>query len=319
MANTGSNLEKNPFEKAMKSSISNACEISAKTLHALQAQSTTDTRINDEAVYLKPYDNALQEGGVNYLAAFESRTGASKTLKTFEKGIPAEVDAWWRKLTDVYDEGTPQYNVLWGHGNTWFYHNSRTINLAHMNALVTNIGTDAALATLKTRVQGFITTYQAKIDTQSGDKSVEHTDTSTFDQLVADSTIALHVVYCGLVRIFPGNLSQVTAFFPMELIYHASKMREYRKLIPKASRKKICSRKWKSTDLVMLVNNYDVDLNVGLAVNKVGEVASWYTLAAGVSVTVAPSVLGNVALKSLIVQNNDIANQGDITVTIKEA
>ena len=114
-------------------------------------------------------------------------------------------------------------------------------------------------------------------------------------------------------------MTQVLAFFPMELIYLASKMREYRKLIPKSSRRKICSRKWKIGDKIKLVNNLSITLYIGLASGIDGEVATWYALAGGVTVEVTPTQLGDTSLKAVIVQNNDIAEQGDITVTIFEA
>jgi len=319
MANKGSGLEKNSFKRPMESSMGNACEISSKVLVALESQSGTDTRIADEVTYMQPINLILQQAGIDYNASFESRTGDTQSLKDFEKTMPAEVKVWWRMLTDVYAEGTPKFNTFWGHGNTWFYYFSRTINLQHMNSLVTNIGTDAALATLKTRVLAFIGSYQAKIDEQTGEKTELKTDTSNFATAVTNSTVALLMIYSGLVRIFNGDLSKVVAFFPMELIYIASKMREYRRLIPAASRRKICSRKWKAGDKIILKNNRTVDLFIGLAENKDGIVTSWYKLAAGVTVTVDPSDLGDTALKALIVQNNDLTTQGDITVTIIEA
>jgi hypothetical protein len=319
MANRGSNLEKNPFEKAMKSSMGNACEISSKVLQALESQVGVDIRIADEITYLEPIDTLLQQGGIYYNASFESRVGDTQSVKDFEKTIPTEVRVWWRMLTDVDAEGTDRYNTLWGHGNIWFYNHSRTTNLLHMNALVTNIGTDTTLAALKTRVIAFIGLYQGKINNQSGEKTEVKTDSSSFSTAVANSSDALFIVYCGLVRIFSGDMTKVLAFFPMELIYKASKMREYRKLIPSASRRKICSRAWKATDKIKLQNNRAIDLNIGFAENINAPVAHWYTLAASDTVIVSPSDIGITTLKALIVQNNDIATQGDITVTVIEA
>ena len=319
MANTGSNLGKNPFDRSMKSSMNIACEISSKVLQALENQVGVDIRIADEIAYFEPIDTALQQAGIFYNASFESRVGDTKTVKDFEKTIPTEVRVWWRMLTDVDAEGTARYNTLWGHGNTWFYQNSRTTNLLRMNALVTNIGTDTTLAALKTRVIAFIGTYQGKINDQSGEKTEVKTDSSSFDTAVSNSTDALFMVYCALVGIFSGNLTKVLAFLPMELIYKASKMREYRKLIPPASRRKICSRTWKATDKIKLQNNRAIDLNIGLAASINAPVATWYTLAASDTVIVSPSDIGITTLKALIAQNNDIATQGDITVTVIEA
>ena len=319
MTKRGSYLGKNPLEAAMKSSMSNACEISSKVQIALNSQSSTDPLIAAEATYLNPINKTLQIAGIGYTASFDSRGGATQTLEEFEKGTPAEVKVWWRMLTDVYPEGTPQYKTLWGKGNTYFYGHSRTENLKRMNALVTNIDSDASLAALETEVQNYINSYQDLINTQTGDKTDLKTDTGSFNTSVDDSSTALFIVYCGLVRIFKGDMTQVLAFFPMELIYLASKMREYRKLIPKSSRRKICSRKWKIGDKIKLVNNLSITLYIGLASGIDGEVATWYALAGGVTVEVTPTQLGDTSLKAVIVQNNDIAEQGDITVTIFEA
>ena len=62
-----------------------------------------------------------------------------------------------------------------------------------------------------------------------------------------------------------------------------------------------------------------VDLMVGLAESKEAAVLTWYTLAAGETITVTPADIGNTALKALIVKNNNLITQGDITVTILEA
>ena len=319
MSNKGSNLKKNAFKTPMESSMGNACEISSKVLQALQNQSSTDTRIADEVTYLTPINGVLQQNGIDYNASFDSRTGDTENIVVFEKTIPPEVNVWWRMLTDVYAEGTDTFNALWNHGNTWFYGSSRNTNLLHMNALVTNIGSDAGLATLKARVIAYTATYQGKINDQTGEKTGVKTESSNFGNAVVNSTISMLMVYSGLVRIFNGDLGKVLAFFPMELIYKASKMREYRRLIPAASRRKMCSRKWKTGDKIILKNNRSITLMIGLAENIDGTVLVWYTLDPGATVTVTPADIGNTALKAVIVQNNSIDIQGDITVTILAA
>ncbi|MEI8137350.1 MAG: hypothetical protein WCH21_08510 [Bacteroidota bacterium] len=303
----------------MKSSMGNACEISGKVLQALRSQSITDIRIADKVAYLEPINAILQQAGIDYNASFDSRTGDTLNLKNFEKKIPSEVNVWWRMLTDVHAKGTDEYNSLWLHGNTWFYNNSRTTNITRMSALATNIGTDLPLAPLKTRTNNYILTYQEKINTVTGEKTGVKTDSSSFATAVNNSSTAMLMVYAGLIIIFNGDLGKVLAFFPMEFIYKASKMREYRKLIPLASRRKMCSRKWKTGDKIILKNNRMVDLMVGLAESKEAAVLTWYTLAAGETITVTPADIGNTALKALIVKNNNLITQGDITVTILEA
>ncbi|MEI6488265.1 MAG: hypothetical protein WCP52_04850 [Bacteroidota bacterium] len=319
MATRGSNLEKNPFKRAMESSYSVAGQISQFVDDILDTNQGVDTRIADLYTYYKPINIGLNKAVIEHNASFNQRTAETTDIKTFEAGIPAEVKIWWKKLTDVYNEGTTKYNILWAGGNTSFYKSSRQTNIDRMNTLVTAIGADASLAALKTIVENYLTTYKALVKAQTSDKTSVQTGKSDIDIARDAATNGLWYVYSGLMMVYLPVVSKVIAYFPMELIYKANKMREYRLLVPMASSRKICIRRWKTGDKITMVNNREVDLEIGLTADSSVLPTTWYTLPANATANVIPADLGATTNKFVIVKNIDLTTTGDITFTLTEA
>ncbi len=319
MATRGSNLEKNPFKRAMESSYTVAGQISQFVDNTLDANQGVDTRIADLYTTFKPINIGINKAIIGHNASFNQRTAETTDIETFEAGIPAEVKIWWKKLTAVYDEGTTKYNTLWAGGKTSFYNSSRQSNIDRMNTLVTAIGADASLAALKTIVENYLATYKALVKAQTSDKTSVQTGKSDIDIARDAATNGLWYVYSGLMMVFLPEVSKALAYFPMELIHRADKIREYRLLVPMTSSRKICSRKWKTGDKITMVNNRDVDLEIGLTADSSVLPTTWYTLAANSTANVIPADLGATTNKFVIVKNIDLVTTGDITFTLFEA
>jgi len=319
MATRGTNLAKNPFKTAMASSYTASGQITQYVNDVLDSNQALDPRIADLFTHFEPFNTRYHSALNKHYGAFNSRGADTIDIETFEAGIPAEVGIWWRKLTDVYAQGTTQYNTLWAGGKLSFYKRSRQSNINRMKTLETAIGSDAALAPLKTIVETYASTYQMLVSSQTSDKVSLKTGTSDIDASRKLATDALFYVYCGLVMIFLPDMDKVLAYFPMELIYKSAKIREYRLLVPMSSSRKICSRKWKKTDKIKMVNNRDVDLEIGLTADSAVLPTTWYTLPANSSVNIIPADLGATANKFVIVKNIDLVTTGDITFTLFEA
>ena len=267
----------------------------------------------------KPINIGLNKAIIGHEASFNQRTAETTDIKTFEAGISDEVNIWWRKITDVYEKGTTKFNTLWAGGNTSFYKKSRQSNINRMSTLVTAIGSDASLAALKTIVENYLATYQSLVTAQTSDKTSVKSGKTDIDIALDAATTGLWYVYSGLLMVFLPEVSKATAFFPMELIRRADKLREYRLLVPMASSRKICSRKWKIGDKITMVNNRDVDLEIGLTADSSVLPTTWYTLPANTTVNIIPADLGDTHNKFVIVKNIDLTTTGDITFTLTEA
>ena len=319
MATRGTHLAKNPFSRAMESSYTIAGQISQYVNDTLNANQSLDTRIADLYTYYSALHDPFEEAVINYHNAFNIRTANTTDIDTFEAEIPAELTIWWRKLTDVYAVGTTKYNALWAGGKYSFYKHSRQSNINRMNELITAIGTDASLAALKTLVENYVDTYQSLVSSQNIDKSSIKTNISDLEKCRENLTTEMFRAYAILLSIFIPQADKVLAYFPMELIYHADKLREYRLLVPMASSRKICSRKWKIGDKITMVNNRDVDLEIGLTADSAVLPTTWYTLPANTTVNIIPADLGDTHNKFVIVKNIDLTTTGDITFTLTEA
>ena len=131
--------------------------------------------------------------------------------------------------------------------------------------------------------------------------------------------MGLWYVYCGLIMVFIDNPSKALAFFPMELIYKATREKKYTMLVPAHIIKKICLHLFKVGEMVTMTNNGTVELKVGLALKASSYVLVWYTLAAGQTVKINPLSLGNISYKYVMVKNDDLETRGDITFIINPA
>ena len=119
--------------------------------------------------------------------------------------------------------------------------------------------------------------------------------------------------------LFIDTPAAALAFLPMDLIYKAANQKIYTLLVPSASLRKICIHLFKEGEMVQMTNNRSVDLKIGLALNAKATVLIWYTLRAGQTVTINPRLLGDVAMKYVMTENEDIDITGDITFIINAA
>ncbi|MEI8203094.1 MAG: hypothetical protein WCH34_08795 [Bacteroidota bacterium] len=315
----GTHMGKNPLKLAMESSIPNAAEISEVVATNVFNKKGTDTRINDLNTYYAPKNAAFQVEVAKQIADKLFQQSATKQIVTTVKGTKLELKSWKKQIVAVYDEGTEEYDRLLIGGLSSFYQGSRKARLMRINALITAIGDDASLATLKAQIQLFADAFTAKKGNQAEDKQAVKDDTSDINTLRNTCIKGLWYVYCGLIMVFIDNPSKALAFFPMELIYKATREKKYTMLVPAHIIKKICIHLFKAGEMVTMTNNGSVELKVGLALKANSNVLVWYTLAAGQTVKVNPISLGNVAYKYVMVKNEDLETRGDITFIISPA
>ncbi len=316
---TGSHLGKNPFKKAMSSSVPNAVEISQSLVDSLTIPAETNEDIEALLDYYSPKNTALQQEAALQKANVIFRTSATKQLVLTIKGEKAELTDWIKQISDVYPKDTEEYDRLLIDGASSFYVGSRTNRLIRINALITAIGSDASLATVKAQIQVYATALAGKKATQSVDKQKVSDDSVDVSELVNDCANGLWYVYCGLIQLNIEHPEVALAFFPMQLIYKASNEKRYTLLVPAHIIKKICIHTFKTGETVTLTNNSTQELKVGLASAAKGNVLVWYTLAPSQTVTINPNLLGNLTNRYVMVKNESLTERGDITFVINVA
>ncbi len=315
----GTNLDKNPFTQAMESSVPNACEITQAVTDALTDSTVSDARITALKNYLTPKNNSFQAEAASQTADVITKIAATKQVVITGKGMRVAYNSWIKQIYNVYDKGSEEADRLLIGGAKGFYTGSRAARLIRVNALITAIGADTALATVKAEIQLYSTALTTTKATQTAGKATVLADTTDINNLRDVCTKGLWYVYAGLLMVFIDNPSKALAYFPMILIYKAANQKYYRILVPAASIRKICIHLFKAGETVTMTNNGTVDLKVGLALNTKTDVLVWFTLLAGETKTVTPDELGNVALKYVMVKNEDLLVTGDITFIINGA
>jgi len=155
---------------------------------------------------------------------------------------------------------------------------------------------------------------------QTGEKTIVKTNTTDINTLRDACTQGLWYVYAGLLMILILTPTGVLAYFPMELIYKASKAITHDVFVPAKAKKKICIHLFKAGETFTLTNNLLVPILVGMALSATSTVLVWYSIAPGATVTDQnPTLLGDIAFKYIMTMNASLTTAGDITFTINEA
>lgn len=312
----GTTLDKNPFKKAMESSIPNAVEISQSVTDSLINSPVTDPRITALKNNLVPKNTAFSIDASAQAADVITKIAATRQVVITGKGMRVAYNSWTKQIFNVHDKGSPEADRLLIGGAKGFYTGTRAKRLIRVNALITAIGSEVALAAVKAEIQLYATALATTKATQTAGKAAVTSDTTDINVLRDVCTKALWYTYAGLLMVFIDTPSKALAYFPMNFIYQAANQKTYKLLVPAATIKKICIHTFKIGETVLMTNNGTVDLKIGLARNTKTAVAVWYTLPAGKTVTINPDELGDVTLKYVMVKNEDLVTTGDITFTI---
>ena len=314
---SGTNLVKNPYKKAMKSSVENAGTISGTVMNGLNLKKTTDVRIQAAYDYYLPFDTVLQATVLALRQAVIDKLTATGVIHLTEEGFAKRLHKIFHKIEDVYDIGTPEYNHLLMGGAESFESVSRNAQETRLQNLYDAIGTDASLVAAKALLLSLKNDVSTGIHGQQ-DKILDVAiDSASVKTVVTNATTGLWVVYFMLMIVFIADVAKAIAFFPMEFIYKAARQTIKTLMVPKASIRKILSHLFKVGETVTIRNNTAVGLWVGLALTAKDTVALWYFIPGNTTVTdIAYSLLGNPAYKFVMVKNTDLMNSGDLTFTI---
>ena len=316
---TGTNLIKNYFKSAMKSSYPVAVIISQFVRDMLFTNQAVDARILALYTYYNPLNIALAAIAARRDADLIAKKAATKQVVTTVAGMKIAVRSWVRQIIIEYEEGSERYDQLLIGGRKEFYSGSRASRLIRVNALITAIGSDASLADLKLEVQAYADVMSGKTLTQTGKKGAVDTDITALNAAVDAAAEGVWYCFHGLMMVFISTPKKVLAYFPMELIYNATHEKSYTLRVPKREKRKICMRFFKPGDTVTMENLGTVDLLVAITQTAKWEPTAWYLLPAGAIVTISPSLLGSTAYKFVMVKNDDFNTTGDMKFTIHAA
>ena len=227
----------------------------------------------------------------------------------------AKINAWDAAIASVYSKGSAAYKALLPNGHKPFQQGSQEDRIASLNGLIIAIGSDVALATLKTELIAFYKAISDADDYQKQLMSDVQTSSNLLEQSRVSMCVAMYADLGGLMQYFATNALSIESFFDLKGIRRGQQVL-FMGTVKHNSIKKIVQKTVLPTDQLMLENTGVTDLSFYLSATKDGAMgATFVTMAAGKTITVTAADLGDATTQHfLMVSNSDAVNSGEFTV-----
>jgi hypothetical protein len=159
-------FEQNPFLNATTNSFRRAARIDLTHFNAISEQAGTPFFDNLITFYKPPHDEFVA-AYAHWIKETNKQQGLTQLVNDLFENLSGEqIRQWDIAIQNVYDINTPNYKGLLPNRRTTFQNANQTDRIAAVAALAENIGSDAALQTLKTAVLAFSVQLTKAIDDQ---------------------------------------------------------------------------------------------------------------------------------------------------------
>jgi len=261
-----------------------------------------------------------------YQAAHNAQTSQSNTQggKVFTmantlKGMSLHVSDWEAKIKAVYPVTTERYKILFKTGVGIFTKGSQQKRVDAVQALLTNIGTDATLTAVKGIIQTFYDGIIVSYNTKDNSKKTTKSDSLATETARINMCQVMEGNYGLLLDEFQEDPTLASKYFDEAYMQNTLQMSFDLKIKPLCTKKGI-KRTFKNpiTQQFQIDNRSNTSLKVFLSLTK-------YGLVGLVSVTVPPLGTGiydliamgdNTTHKFLNILNTDDKLKADVTIKV---
>lgn len=181
MAKKKNGLFVNRFEIATRGSYTNATYVFKQHVDSLFADSTTSPIALNCYNRAKPKYDLYQASHTAHSSQTGTQGGKVQTMKVTLKGMPLHVDDWEAKIKVVYAVDTEEYKILLPKGKAPFNSGSQQKRVDAVETLLTSIGTDASLATVKAIIQTFYDAMLVSFNVKDVSKASTKTDSKAIE------------------------------------------------------------------------------------------------------------------------------------------
>jgi hypothetical protein len=306
----------NPILKATNNWYSNAFRVSVFHLAALEARQSDPLVATMLATY-----HPIHETYVEAYSAWRSHGGTQKSqtvnLKKIVTQLRKKIIQWDVFIQTKYAEGTPEYVKLLPHNRIPFQrgaHLKRLIALTDLNELV---AADASLTAIKDDVHEAFTEFSEAFEEQAMAKTATSKTSEDVEKARVAMCGAQFANYGGLIQKYSLVPEEVERFFDLEHIRR--KLQDvFTHLLKHNETRCIVKRKVKEDASIELSNTGNTELFFFRGNKKDAHAgAVGVVVAAGDTVTVPASQLGDAAHHFYIIRNNDSAHDGSFEVYFK--
>jgi hypothetical protein len=243
-----------------------------------------------------------------YITQHGSKEG--ETLNVYQllrilSGVKAP--KWDVGVQAVYPTSTPAYKKLFPNRRGPFQKGSNAERLEAVRALSTAIGTDTALATVKTDVDAFCTLLDNAIKAQQESKTSVKDLTLDLDTALEQMCNAQYSDLGGLIQKYPANTETIAQYFDMNILRKIEQTL-FTGTIKPLERAYVVKRTFNVGDEVVLTNLTNATLKFYLAKLKGDLPGTKFVELPKGEQTITAEQLGNLTDPFLMVQNTN----GDI-------
>ncbi len=309
----------NRFEVATKGSYSVAAAVATQHVNSLFTDSTTVPIALTCYNNIKPKFDIFQAARIAHSSQTGSQAGNVQTITDMLKTTHVNVDSWATTIKVVYPAKSAQYKALFPKGVKTFNIGTQQNRVNAVSTLITSIGTDASLATVKATIQTYYTTLLAAFNNKGNAKTTTSTDSTALETARVNMFIEMEGNYGLLINACKAQPTLAAKYFDEPLLKNKLQMSFDLTVKPLATKKAI-ERKFTipATQQIQVINNTDAILKVFLSATKKGTLgAVFVTVAANSSNTYNLADMGdNKTQKFLMVQNTNNLIKAPITIKV---
>lgn len=258
--------------------------------------------------YKTAYDLWVSQGG--------KQQGKTLNIKQLlVKLANSKIKDWDIKIQSIYATNTPEYKELLPNHRKPFQRGKQVKRIQAVQALINSIGTNEALATLKTDIVSFYNLLDTAYNTQKESKSTTTNMSSGVESARIAMCVAQYANLGALIQKYAETPEEIEQYFDMKAIRRPKQLSFTGQL--KANEVyTIVKHTFGEEDEVLLSNNGNTSLKFYLANTKDAlPGAKSFTLATGEQ-TVLASALGNLTDTYLCVLNMDTLHGGAFGVDL---
>ncbi len=211
--------------------------------------------------YFDPFYAAYSNAYVGWLALRGQGTGNTQTLvELIDELSSSRIRKWDVAIQGVYEQGTPQYQSLLPARRSPFQQGGIETRFSAVQALIAAIGTDAALASLKTQIEDFLTTMENARNNQVGGVAGVNIASGAIDLARDNAAQAMFKNYGSCVVLYYQTPEQIANFFPVALL-QSKEQNTFTATLRPGNSHRLFKRKLDVANTLTLVNDGDVDID----------------------------------------------------------
>lgn len=264
-----------------------------------------DTFFDTIIAIVQPACDGANSAYAQWTGSQAEHVSSTNTVNVLLKKLGSEdIQDFQRRIAVVYAPGSSDYIRLLPHGNAPFQSGTQANRLLALSNLITAIGSDASLASVKTSAQSVLTALTTAKSEQTADLS--QTD------LLSDAMELVRISACNvlwksfglMIAQFVETPSVIGNYYDLENLRSHEQV-SFTHLLHPLSSTDIVKRKLTDTMQVRIRNNSNAEVRVWYAAEKNDEIGSTYvTVAANSDVTADATSLGDLTLGHFIKVKN---------------